>query len=872
MIRFFAKLFRSDPWVGLLLALLSFAIALGAAAAPRMLGTATDEQLRASITGLPPTQRNPVANWTQDGTDAGPRWKSTDEGWGSWANTAQQFRATLEAPLADLVGQPGFVAVGAFGTDYVPPKESALYQVTVRPAVNPTLQQDMRLVDGAWPKPTTSPVTDIVLSRVAADRVRAKVGDELVGDPKTYKVAGIVEPTHPDDDRWSSHDLGNTFAVNVDPNNGEAAIVWGYVAPETVDEEVAAISSVNYKVFTWLPIDGRRLSDQSDAGTLSAQLTKLLSEDPRFATIQGNVRYQSELGRVLDGAAKQQAAAATLVAVVGAGPLGLSAALMALGAALVVGRREDALKLLIARGASPEQLRRAAAIEGVLFAVPAAVAGHLVATLVPGHSPWWQWLLTLAIGSFPALTLMRAAGAVGTRQRRDLSSRGSRLRLAAELGVLLVAAAAVWQLLTSPADSTRLDVLAVATPLLLALATALLAMRVLPLPLAALVRAFRRARGLVGQLGSARALRDPAGGLIPTLALVLGITVAVLGTVLLGTVTRGATTAAWTATGADVKINGTLTTTALDEIRKVPGVTAADGLGPTGSEVSVTVAGKAYRVEIWVAGPEVAKVWADTPLQTSLPEGTLGDGTVLLGGDLPEFTGDVSVANIGTLRSVGHADEIPGVPTLPQWALMSRATWEAAGKPAPGMSRTFIAVDEGADPAKVADEATRLVPFGEAFTVAKALERATGDKVTRALTIALVSAAVASIVLTALALIVVQVMGSRSRAELLAVLRTQGLARGQSMGIVAWEVGPLAALSLIVGTLAGIGIAGLLVAAVDLTGLTGGLTQPALAVEPLSLLVVTATVVLVLGIAVTATAWAAGRTNLAQQLRIGERQ
>lgn len=866
MTRFLLRLFRSDPWVMTLLALLTFAVALASGAAPRMLSRAADEQLRATIASVSATQRNPTAVWTQPGTTRGPHF-APSEGWDSWAQAADDLRESLEPPLSELVLPARLIGVGNRVGHYAPSERTGLHQVYVRIAVNPDLERDLRLVEGAWPRATPGEPVEVVLVRSVADRIEAKVGDVLAD---VVRVVGLVEPADPDDERWLSHDFGHLPAYDMHPNLGQSAEIWGYSAPTRGDVDPGA--PMDLRVTLWLPIDGARLGTSVEPRRLGTQLTALLATDPQLSPGLSSVRFQSELGEAIALAASQQAAARTLVAVFGAGPLGLAAALMTLGAALVVTRREDALTLLVARGASRAQLRAAAAVEGALLTVPAAALGHAVALAYPGQSPAWQWLLTLAVGAFPALALMWAQGRIGQRRRRDLSARGSRRRLAAELGVVVVAAAAVWQLLNAPDDSARLDVLAVVAPLLLALATALLAMRVLPLPLAALVRAFRRRRGLVGLLGSARALRDPAGGLIPTFALVLGVTVAVLGTVMLGTVTRGASTAAWTSTGADVKVNGQITPAALDAIRAIPGVTAADGLGAASAEATLTVDGTAHRVEVWVAGASLATVWADTPVGTDFPRAAFEEGAVVLGGALPAASGQVSLTGLGSLRSVGHADTIPGTPTLPRWVLVSRATWEAAGRPSAGMSRAFIALDDDADPAAIAAAARQLVPQSEVQTVASTLASATGDRVTRALTVALVSAAGASVLLIALALVVVQVMGARSRAELLAVLRTQGLAPGQGMGIVAWEVGPLALLALLFGTAAGVGIAALLVAAMDLTGLTGGRAQPALAVDPLALVTVVGVVVGVLAAAVTVTSWAAGRTNLAQQLKIGERR
>jgi len=121
-----------------------------------------------------------------------------------------------------------------------------------------------------------------------------------------------------------------------------------------------------------------------------------------------------------------------------------------------------------------------------------------------------------------------------------------------------------------------------------------------------------------------------------------------------------------------------------------------------------------------------------------------------------------------------------------------------------------------------------------------------------------------------LAVVVVQLMGATARARLLAVLRTLGLAPGQSRALTAWELAPLLLTSVVVGTLLGLAVPWVLLRGLDLTGLTGGVSQPALVLDPLTITAVLGAVVLTVAAAVVVSAWLAGRTNLAQALRVGE--
>src|SRR5699024_1786086 len=166
------------------------------------------------------------------------------------------------------------------------------------------------------------------------------------------------------------------------------------------------------------------------------------------------------------------------LSVVAAGPLGVALAVAGLGGRLVVHRRRPALALTLARGASPRQLRRLVAVEGLALGVPAALVGHLAAALLlPGPTPWWQWLVTGAVAVVPALALAGSLDDASLLQgRTDLSGRSARRwRWVLEVAVLALAAVATWRLLDrgsrgAAATDSGMDRLAAAPPAPLALA------------------------------------------------------------------------------------------------------------------------------------------------------------------------------------------------------------------------------------------------------------------------------------------------------------------------------------------------------------------------------------------------------------------
>ena len=101
-------------------------------------------------------------------------------------------------------------------------------------------------------------------------------------------------------------------------------------------------------------------------------------------------------------------------------------------------------------------------------------------------------------------------------------------------------------------------------------------------------------------------------------------------------------------------------------------------------------------------------------------------------------------------------------------------------------------------------------------------------------------------------------------------LRTLGLKPGQLRALTAWELGPVVLVALILGALVGIGVAALMLATVDFTALTGGVFTPSLYLDPRWVGGVCLALLAATTLAVGFSAWLAGRTNIAHELRLGE--
>ena len=264
-----------------------------------------------------------------------------------------------------------------------------------------------------------------------------------------------------------------------------------------------------------------------------------------------------------------------------------------LAARMVVARRDDELVLLRHRGASSRQIAMLI-LTGVAPAViPAALAGAALAiAIIPGASITADWrqaaaVLAVALAGPPLIAVWRyrrPSPAVNPALILTPETRTRRASVAAQrrlVAGLLACAAAVGGLVVlrsqglSPAGATNWYL--TAAPILVAVPAALIAMRLYPLAIRALLPVWRRRAGVAGYVGLAGAVERRTATALPAFTLVLALTLAAFGGMVNGSIVGGQIAYSWQATGADAVIdtNGAAydITPAVDKsIMAVPGV------------------------------------------------------------------------------------------------------------------------------------------------------------------------------------------------------------------------------------------------------------------------------------------------------------
>ena len=124
--------------------------------------------------------------------------------------------------------------------------------------------------------------------------------------------------------------------------------------------------------------------------------------------------------------------------------------------------------------------------------------------------------------------------------------------------------------------------------------------------------------------------------------------------------------------------------------------------------------------------------------------------------------------------------------------------------------------------------------------------------------------------LCAAAIAMALALATPARERTFAILRAFGLSRGDARALVGWEIGPVAAVAILIGVLLGLSLPLVVLAGVDLRTFTGGMAQPGMTLDPWLLALVIGGFLLVLGVATTITLATARRVSSAGAVRSSE--
>ncbi len=843
--------FRFGITGSLLVALLIAGAVFVVALAPRALAQVATAELRHDLSEASPALVD-ITGTGRIGIVEGITDPTLDDITGATDTAIDGLADRIFRPLGDHVTGADWVVRTAVNTGVLSTPRP--YVLVLSLAVDLEWEPRVRFIEGAAPAPWQGSENEVVppegaepieiaLSAEAADRLSLSVGDRLGYTPADVVISGIYEPADPDDEYWV---LQNDLVAPVlDSQPGEVTKLRtsAFIAPESI---VGLQSAMAFgKLSAWITIDPSGF-DYADAAELQSQSRRIVAEQTTLPDY-GELSFRSGLINAIDTVVQRVTATSALLALSVSGMIGVLLAVFTLGVQSVIARRRPALALAAARGAGSLQLRGAMLLEGLLLSLPgAALAIGAAALLIPVQVDGSAWALPVLIALAPPVLF-----AVLTSPRELRSTRGdvqvrsrSRARGTAELAVVGLAAVALFLLarrgLVASSDAVGVDPLLAATPLLLAAAVCVGVLRLYPIPLLAVQRRLRRRRGAAGVLGAARAVRAPALGFAAALALIVGISVVVFSVVMATTIASALDESAREQVNADVRVSAErLDPFVVHEIEGVPGVEAVTAISVV-SQVPFLAASDDSTVFVVVADTRsLHEVRPDIPVLDSRVDDRI---PLLVSADWSSrvATDELTIGDQPALRvGVVPADSLPGVTR--RWVLVDSTFADqldlgAAAKDAlisvdPDASASAVAA--GVREAVVPTQPERFRTLVTVSDVETRLAEIRASPIVASLESALLLAAATSLLLTMLTVALSSVAAATARNRIIGVLRILGMSPRQLRVLQAWELGPVAIVALVVGTVLGFALTLIVTNALDLRPFVGGRSSPPIAIEPL---------------------------------------
>jgi putative ABC transport system permease protein len=475
----------------------------------------------------------------------------------------------------------------------------------------------------------------------------------------------------------------------------------------------------------------------------------------------------------------------------------------------VVARRDDELVMLRNRGASSRQVALRL-LGGVAPAViPAAAAGAaLVLLTIPGTSLATGWkpaaaVLVVALAGPPLIAVWRyrrpspvvnPALILTAETRTSRASAAAQRRLVAGLTICAAAVAGLVVLHDqglSTAGATNWFL--TAAPVLVAVPAALIAMRLYPLAIRALLPVWRRRGGVAGYVGLAGAVERRTATALPAFTLVLALTLAAFGGMVNGSITGGQVSYSWQATGADAVIatNGAATPATpglVQSIMAVPGVRHATAAWTTTWQLPL---GRQLTVAAVDPGGYAAMT-ADTPFPaipvsafgsanstpvtaaTVIPVLASPSAAAVLGAGTVQLTSQEPMGPI-RIRVAGVVARTPAEPGGGMFVLMPLRTLPGVlGQPTPNL---VLVTGSGMDRAKLSRVIGKALPAATLTFRADVLNGLGSAPLQHAAALLMTLTAGAAAGLALLNLVFGLALGARDRELTLARLSVMGYAR-----------------------------------------------------------------------------------------------
>lgn len=703
-------------------------------------------------------------------------------------------------------------------------------------------------------------------------------------------VSGIMAPVHQGASFWNADPTIVTPDLERPPNApafwvgevlagpGEIAAVQDDFGPERLAlqwEFPLDIGSLN----------GYQAKPLYDALTQAGAQTPALSGD--VAAVASTLQVNNGLLLPLSAFISTGQAVDTLLwllyvslAVAGIGTLLLAARMVAM-------RRSVELTMRRARGASLTQIAGVVARGAAIACVPAAIGGAALAVLlVPGAVPpggWWPPAAALLVAICAPALVGVWHQRLPRKRARDRRRPRVRLRLVAEATACLAAIAGV---IVFRQQGTRagsgVNLYTSAAPVLIAIPTVIVVLRLYPLVLRGLLRGSSRGTGATAFLGLARASRSALTPALPAFALVLALTVAAFAGMVRDAVTKGEVAASWQAAGADVTVaepgplssGAPVTPAVLRAVDAVPGVSHAAAMwqSPWTTPDNQQITG------IAVDPASYAALVSGTQTFPRIPAGLLRPGNpqpVLMSSQAAADLGGTRVGTLTTqngvravrVRVVGVLSGTPAAPGDPAFVIMPVTAVHGYTGPLP--LNELLITGANIDTARLTAVVAKMLPGAVTTYRSDSLKGFTGAPLQHGTFVLFALALLAAAGLGLAVMLLELALGAAEREITLARLAAMGLGEGQRARVVVLEVLPAVIAAAVAAVACALVLPRVVAPAIDLSVFTGSITGVALAPDvasfALPLVGLAVIAVLALGLEIRA----GRRHGVAGSLRVG---
>jgi putative ABC transport system permease protein len=753
---------------------------------------------------------------------------------GAWyglsSNTAGV--ASGAAPSAEIAGRP--------------PKLEVLYR--------DSLTSNARLIAGSYSAPAALAGTvAVTVSSPTAARFGLHPGSRMALDSPTgiitLIVTAIVRPQAPGSTFWTQDPLAS--APSLAGNNA----YWAggvFADPGQLAAMQAAFTGPGLEMNWEFPLTVSGLSaDQAqglaDALNRSTRVTLALTGP--LAAAADNLEVTSPFIPDLALFLNTQAGIETVLLLLSVSLVVIAAAAILLAGRMTVARRAEELSMLRARGGSLRQVTSLMARGAAIAALPAAVAGAVLAVaVIPGHAAasGLGWLLAgitlvvaLAGPTLIAAWQYRKPAPAGHTAQVLTPETGPRRRAwrraVAEVTAVAACVAGLVVLRGQgvPAGG-QVNPLLMIAPVLVAVPVVLIMLRLYPVAVRGLLRLSARGTGATGFVALSAAARSSLTGLLPAFALVLALSLAAFAGMVNSAIARGESAAAWHTSGADVTIQpsptaGPVTAGELKSIAAVRGVTHDTAVWDT---TWVTGFGQAVTV-VAVDPASYAALTATTPYPP-LPTARFGGAgralaagravPVLASPDAAKVLGhgttqlaSLTPAGPFSVRVAGILSSTPAQPGGGTFVVMPQLTLPGpAGQPAPNL---ILASGTAIDDSQLSGLVNRTMP-GSTITFRSAvLASLTNSPLPHGAALIVVFTLAEAAVLGLLIVILGLASGSAQRELTLARLTVMGHERDTSLVLA--EAMPAVIAAVAAGVACAFVLPRLIGSSVDLSAFTG---------------------------------------------------